>query len=105
MRFTIYVQPTKYQKNRCYTFSAVTRNSSNIEHCSWPHCKSRCNLTACGHYRSKIKTKLYQFHCKNSLSLCSELYRDSEKLLKGYGKVELVIFCETTFYKQHDMTI
>ena len=25
--------------------------------------------------------------------------------LKGYGKVELVIFCETTFYKQHDMTI
>ena len=24
---------------------------------------------------------------------------------KGYGKVELVIFCETTFYKQHNMTI
>ena len=23
MRFTIYFQPTKYQKNRCYTFSAM----------------------------------------------------------------------------------
>ena len=27
------------------------------------------------------------------------------RYVKGYGKVELVIICETTFYKQHDLTI
>ena len=31
--------------------------------------------------------------------------KQGKLFLKGYGKVELVIFCETTFYKQHDMTI
>ena len=33
------------------------------------------------------------------------LYLELDLGLKGYRKVELVIFCETTFYKQHDMII